>query len=88
MLRFLKPDIRKIALGLLLFAASSFFWRTYTISRISDTFPHGFPFQFYMGWGPCRPGEICHEFHSLYLVLDLAIWYIISALIVDRVRKP
>lgn len=87
MLRFLKPNLSKIVLGLLLFAASSFLWRTYTISRISDTFPHGFPFQFYLGWGPCPPGEICHEFHGLYLVFDLVIWYIISALIVDRVRK-
>jgi hypothetical protein len=87
MLRFLKPDIGKIALGLLLFAVSSFLWRTYTISRISDTFPHGFPFQFYMGWGPCPPGESCSESNGLFFILDLVVWYIISALIVDRIRK-
>lgn len=87
MLRVLKPGIWKIVFALSLFAISSILWRTYTISRISDTFPHGFPFQFYMGWGPCPPGEICSEFNSLYLIFDLLIWYIVSAWIVDRIQN-
>ena len=86
-MRILKPNFWKFVLAIALFYGSSMLWRIYVISRISDTFPHGFPFQFYLGWGPCRPGEICSEFNGLYLVLDLMIWYAVSAFIVDRIQK-
>ena len=87
MMRILKPNFWKFILATALLYGSSMLWRIYVISRISDTFPHGFPLQFYLGWGPCQPGEICSEFNWLYLVLDLMIWYAVSAFIVDRIQK-
>ena len=87
MLQFLKPNIQKIVFAFVLLILSSYIWRTYTIARISDTFPHGFPFQFYLDWGPCPPGEICYEFNGLYLIFDLFIWYSISAFVIDRLNK-
>jgi len=44
----LKPTALKIIFALALFFLSSFLWRLYVISTISDTFPLGFPLQFYM----------------------------------------
>ena len=87
MLDFLKPSLWKILLAAVLLYASSALWRAYVMARISDTFPHGFPFQFYLGWGPCPPGQSCSEFNGLFLLLDIVLWYIASALIVDRLRK-
>jgi hypothetical protein len=84
---FLKPNLWKLLLTIALFYASSYLWRAYTMSRISDTFPRGFPFEYYMAWGPCPPGETCFEFNTLYLVLDLVIWYLVSAVLVDRFQK-
>ena len=81
----------KIILTVILFYSSSTLWLLFVISRISDTFPHGFPFQYYLGWGPCPPGEVCSEFNVLYLILDWVIWYLVSAFIVSRVqgnKKP
>ena len=87
MLSFLKPSFWKIVLTILLFYASSELWRAYVIRRISDTFPRGFPFQYYLGWGPCPPAETCFEFRWLYLVLDVLIWYAVSAWVVSRIQK-
>lgn len=84
---FLKPTLWKLLLTAGLLYASSFVWRAYVISRISDTFPHGFPFQFYVAWGPCPPGQNCSEFNGWFLLLDILLWYIVSAFIVDRLRK-
>ena len=84
---FLKPTLWKLVLTAGLLYASSSVWRAYVISRISDTFPYGFPFQFYIGWGPCPPGQNCSEFNGLFLLLDILLWYIVSAFIVDRLRK-
>ena len=83
---FLKPNLWKILLTLALLFVSSVLWRSYIITRISDTFPIGFPFQFYLSWGPCPPGQICSEFNTLFLFLDASIWYLISAAIVQGVR--
>jgi hypothetical protein len=87
MLTFLKPNLWKILVTVALFYASSYLWRAYTISHISDTFPRGFPFEYYMAWGPCPPGEICSEFNTLYLIIDIVIWYVVSAFLVARLRK-
>lgn len=83
----LKPNVWKILWTLALFFISSMLWRMYVVSHISDTFPSGFPFQDYLSWGPCQAGEVCSRSNGLYLVLDLLIWYVVSALIVDRVLK-
>jgi len=87
MMSFLKPNLWKIIFTMILFYGSSALWRMYVISRISDTFPRGFPFQYYLGWGPCPPGEICFEFNWLYLVLDVLIWYVVSAWSVGWIQK-
>ena len=87
MLNFLKADVWKIILALALLVISSFLWRMFIMSRISDTFPIGFPLQFYLAWGPCRAGEDCSEFNGVFLILDMIFWYVISAFVVDRIRK-
>lgn len=87
MFNFLKPTLWKVIAAIGLFYVSSLLWRAYVISRISDTFPMGFPFRFYLGWGPCPPGENCSEFNGAYLLLDVLIWYAVSAWTVDRLRR-
>jgi hypothetical protein len=57
------------------------------VPTISDTFPWGFPLQFYLGWGPCLPGEICSESNIFYLLIDILFWYIVSAFLVSRLTK-
>jgi hypothetical protein len=80
----LKPSLTKIVLAPALFALSSYLWRIYVISTISDTFPWGFPLQFYLAWGPCPPGDVCSESNPVFLILDLAFWYSVSALVLSR----
>jgi hypothetical protein len=87
MFTFLKPNGWKILITIALLIITGFLWRMFIISRISDTFPWGFPFQYYLGWGPCPSEETCFEFNGLYLILDLFIWYTASAFLVDRVRS-
>jgi len=87
MLMFLKPSIAKLALTLAMLIISSMSWRMFTIARISDTFPMGFPLQFYLAWGPCRAGEICSESNGVFLVLDLIFWYAVSAFVIDRLGR-
>ncbi len=57
------------------------------MSRISDTFPRGFPLQYYLGWGPCQPSEICYEYNSLYFFIDIVFWLLVSAFIAYRFQK-
>ena len=83
----LKPTLVKIILTIILFVSSSVLWQQYVISTISDTFPMGFPFQYYLAWGPCQPGETCFEFNWLWLILDMAIWYLVSAFVVNMFKK-
>jgi hypothetical protein len=79
-----KPTLLKIILTLILLAGSSILWRAYVITRISDTFPWGFPLQFYMAWGPCPPGEICSETNVVFLILDIMFWYLVSGFLLSR----
>jgi hypothetical protein len=83
----LQPMLLKILLAFILLVVSSLLWRTYIISTISDTFPWGFPLQFYLAWGPCPPGEVCSETNSLFLILDLAFWYLVSGFLVSRLVR-
>ena len=87
MFSFLKPSFLKIVLFLALFVLSSWMWSMYVISRISDTFPVGFPFQFFLSWGPCQPGEKCSEFNGLFLVFDIVIWYVVGAWLGSLFRR-
>ena len=82
-----RPTLLKIILALVLLVICSFLWRLYIISTISDTFPWGFPLQFYTAWGPCPPGEICREANFSFLILDLAFWYIVSGFLVSGIAS-
>jgi len=83
----LRPTLLKIALAVLLFLVSSYLWRLYVVSTVTDTFPLGFPFPFYTAWGPCPPGETCSKTNNLFFLLDLLFWYILSGLIVSRIAR-
>jgi hypothetical protein len=82
-----RPTLLKIILAFVLLVLSSYVWRMYVITRISDTFPWGFPLQFYTAWGPCPPGEICSETNPFFLLLDIAFWYIVSGFLVSRIAN-
>lgn len=81
-----KPTLSKIILTLALFSLASLLWRMYVMATLSDTFPVGFPLQFFLTWGPCRPEQHCAEFNGLWLILDLLFWYAISAGLVAAVH--
>lgn len=83
----LKPTLIKIILTFVLFMTSSWLWGMLVRRVISDTFPVGFPLQFFLAWGPCQAGENCSEFNSLWLLLDVCFWYFISAFLVSRFKK-
>lgn len=51
------------------------------------SFPVGFPFQFFLSWGPCQPGENCSEFNGLFLVFDIVIWYVVGAWLGSLFRR-
>lgn len=85
---FLKPSFLKIVVAIALFVLSSWLWRMLVMATISDTFPHGFPLQFYEAWGPCPLGENCSEFNGINLLFDGLIWYGIGAWLVSRFQKP
>jgi hypothetical protein len=84
---FLRPSLAKIILTSAFLVLSSYLWHLYVISTISDTFPWGFPLQFYLGWGPCPPGEICSERNIFYLIIDILFWYGVSAFLVSKLAK-
>lgn len=84
---FLRPTFTKIFFTFVLFILSSWIWRTVLMFVISDTFPHGFPLQFYLAWGPCQPDETCFEFNGLYLFVDLSFWYLVSAFVIHRFQR-
>lgn len=87
MKQILKPTLSKIILTFALFIISSLLWRMYVTATLSDTFPLGFPLEFFLAWGPCRPEQNCSEFNGLWLVLDILFWYVVSAGIVEWVKN-
>jgi hypothetical protein len=87
MKKILKPSLLKIMIAFALVLVSSMLWRAYIMATISDTFPMGFPLQFFLSWGPCKPGNICSEFNGFYLVLDVIFWYSIGAFLVSGIQK-
>jgi hypothetical protein len=87
MLKFLTPSVAKILLTFAVLIISSILWRMFVLSRISDTFPMGFPLQFYLAWGPCQAGEICSESSAGFLILDVLFWYVVSAFVINRLGR-
>jgi hypothetical protein len=79
MKQIINPTPSKLILTFVLLIISSLLWRMYIVATISDTFPVGFPLQFFLAWGPCQPTQNCSEFNGLYLVADILFWYAVSA---------
>jgi hypothetical protein len=82
-----KPTFIKVLLTLVLLVVSSYLWRMIVIARISDTFPWGFPLQFYLAWGPCPPGEVCSETNILFFLVDVLFWYIVSGFLASGIAN-
>ena len=82
-----KPTFIKVLLTLVLLVVSSYLWRMIVIARISDTFPWGFPLQFYLAWGPCPPGEICSETNILFFLVDVLFWYIVGGFLTSGIAN-
>ena len=82
-----KPTSSRIILTFALLVISSYLWRISVIARISDTFPWGFPLQFYTAWGPCPPGESCSETNVFFFILDVLFWYILSGFVISRIAR-
>jgi len=83
----LKPTFLNTTLGFALLVITSLLWRSYLIATTFDIFPWGFPLQFYIAWGPCPSGETCSEFNVLWLVIDIAVWYVISVCIISALKR-
>ena len=83
----LEPTLRNIVLTLVLFLLSGYLWRMYVTSTVSDTFPWGFPLQFYLAWGPCPPGQVCRESNFLFLLLDLVFWHIVGGVLLSKLSR-
>lgn len=88
MLNFLKPSLLKIVVTLILFVGLTWLWSLKNMFIMDASFL-GLPLTFYTVWGPCQAGQTCSEFNGLNFGLDLALWYLIGAFLVDRfARKP
>lgn len=87
MFKFLQPTPSKIVLAFVLFFTASLFWRIFVTMRVMDVSPLGFPFEFFVTWGPCPPGENCSEFNGLFLLFDLLAWYVVGAWVLSRLKK-
>lgn len=85
--QFIKNNLQTILLAFALMLVSSLLWQMYLVTRVSDIFPLGFPFQFFLSWGPCPPGRLCIEFNIFYLILDFIIWYAVSAVVFRRAKQ-
>lgn len=83
---FIRPTPWKIILAILFFALTSWLSQFLSSMFIMDTSYMGFPLQFLVSWGPCQIGSNCSEFNSLYLVLDILIWYAVSTLFVQGIK--
>ena len=78
------PKIILMAIALML--VSSLLWMMYMSTRVADILPLGFPFRFFLSWGPCPPGNNCTEFNLIYLILDFILWYAVSAFLFRRAQ--
>ena len=63
MLGFLKSLLQNAALALALFATASLLWSLVDLSF--DSSAMGFPFSFYVRWGPCPHGLNCATFYKV-----------------------
>ncbi len=82
----IKPTLWKIIFTILLFVSASWISQFLSSMFIMDVTYTGFPLHFRASWGPCQIGSGCSEFNGLYLVLDILIWYVISAFFVQGIK--
>jgi hypothetical protein len=87
MLQFLKKNLQTILLTFALMLVSSLLYLMYVLTRVSDLFQLGFPFRFFLSWGPCPPGQSCVELNPFFLILDFIIWYAVSAVVFRRAKQ-
>ncbi len=84
---FLFPTPKKIILAVVLFFI--FGWIVYpTIitSLMTDWYPVGFPLTI-RARGFCPPTYVCVEFSWFSLIIDILVWYTLSALVVHKRLK-
>jgi len=66
--------VLKIIVGIFLFMAVTFFHSM--LWGLVDYWANGWPLHFYESWGPCHDSEAtCSSFNTLFLILDVLIWY-------------
>ena len=82
-----KPSLLKIVVAFVLFIVFSWLWQSTFGLVIMDASYYGFPWHYFVAWGPCQAGKNCSEFNGLYLALDVILWYIVGAILVSRFRK-
>jgi len=87
MFQSLKNNLPTILVAFALMLVSSLLYLMYVLTRVSDLFQLGFPFRFFLSWGPCPPGQSCVEFNPFFLILDFTIWYAVSAVVFRRAKR-
>ena len=88
-IKFLKPDLRKLAIFILI-SIILFLVEVLKSFMVFDYWTTGIPFVFSWVAGPCFPGVICSGFYPQYLALDILIWYLVSCAVVaiyDKMKK-
>jgi hypothetical protein len=78
----LKPNFWKIALAIILLGISSALWRTYVVTHNSRRVS----LSILLELGACPPEQNCSEFSMLFLLLDVIIWYLIRAFIMQWIK--
>jgi hypothetical protein len=79
---FLSPALGKIVLDIVLFYIFGWIIKPMTIFG-TDWYPVGFPFTVYAE-GFCLPDYVCVEFRWIAFIVNLIIWYMVSAFIIHK----
>jgi hypothetical protein len=79
---FLIPSPSKFILAIALAYIFGWIIKPMTI-LVTDWYPVGFPFTVYAE-GFCLPSYICVEFRWIAFIINLVIWYILSAFIIHK----
>jgi len=97
--KFLKPEVNKIGLNLLLLLISSFVVQDIIIGQCREIEYYGFPLPWFKYDCTTDKGVLCSGNQAvcsimppevLLLIADIIVWYLLSCLIIwiyDRVKK-
>lgn len=80
-LSFLKPTLPKIITAGVLLGVTYVLQASWWNANFADYWAYGFPFPFYETWGPCEIDAVCRAFRWPRLLLDVAIWYLLAAVV-------